>query len=424
LKKLQHNLKKQFHYLEEIKMEEVKKLINDLGRTVEEFKAANDKRIAEIEKKGFAPAVLIEKVEKLNGAINEISAMKRQLEAIETAVAKGQFPDGGKSALDDARTKYNAAYGKWLRTGADAGLRDLSIKAELSTLSDPDGGFVTSDPVHGAMKEVLSNVSQMRSLCSVETISSDEYKILVDQLGESSEDTTEKATRNPTDTPTLAEVSIFVKEMSAKPKVTQILLDDPAYDTEAYIGRFIGRTFAKREGTWFWEGDGVKQAKGINAYSKIDNSSYAWGKVGYIYSGHATLLNKADSLIELQHALKRAYRVNSTFLMNDNTLLSIRKMKDGEGNYLWRPGLAENAPDTLLGKPIAIDDFVDDIGGSKYPIWYANWKEAYQIVDRQGIRMLRDPYSSKPYVEFYTTKRVGGGIVNYEAIKALKVYTS
>ena len=109
--------------------------------------------------------------------------------------------------------------------------------------------------------------------------------------------------------------------------------------------------------------------------------------------------------------------------MNDNTLLALRKFKDGEGNYLWRPGLLENAPDTLLGKPIVIDDYVDDIGAGKYPIWFADWNEAYTIVDRFGVRMLRDPYSSKPYVEFYTTKKTGGGIVMYEAIKALKITT-
>jgi len=402
---------------------ELTKTIQDLGVAFETFKAENDKRIKELEK-GKADPLLAEKVDKINKDISAISALKTQLEAIEKAVARAEFPGGTGKPGDKARMEHAAGLGKWMRTGADAGLRDLEIKAAMTTQDDPGGGFLISDPVKGPMQEVLSAQSAMRRLATTITISAMEYKTLVDQLGETSEDATETSTRNETDTPTFAEVSIFPKEMSAKPKVTQTMLDDPAFNTEAFVGKFIGRTFAAREGTWFWKGNGVTQAKGINAYAKIANSSYAWGSVGYTIGGHATLLNNVDKLFDLQHSLKSAYRPGSTFLMNDNTLLVIRKFKDGDGNYLWRPGLLTDAPDTLLGKPVAIDDYVDDIGGSKYPIWYANFKEAYLIVDQFGVRMLRDPYSSKPYVEFYTTKKTGGGIVMYEAIKALKIYTS
>jgi HK97 family phage major capsid protein len=400
---------------------ELKEIIEGIGRSFEEFKAANDLRIKAIEAKGHADPLLVEKVDRINAAVGEFAALKRQLEAIETAVARAQFPGGGSSKANPAMAAYAAAHAKWLRTGADAGLRDLAIQAAMQTQDDTAGGFLVSDPVHGPMKEVLSMVSQMRSLATVISIGTSEYKALVDQLGETSEDASETSTRAETDTPGLKEISIVPQEMDATPKVTQTMLDDAAFDIEAYVGRFLGRAFAKREGTWFWEGTGVKQAKGISAYTMIANASYAWGKVGYIAGGHATLLNKADALIELQHALKRPYRAGSTFLMNDTTLLSIRKLKDGEGNYLWRPGLEQGASETLLGKSVAIDDFVDDIGANLFPIWYANFKEAYLIVDRMGVRMLRDPYTAAPYVKFYTTKRVGGGIQMYEAIKALKI---
>ena len=405
-------------------MEKLKNLIETMGRSVEEFKVANDARITAIEAKGYAPADLEEKVDRINQDLSAMSAMKTQLEALETAIGRGQFPGGGSSEIDVVKAEHNKLFGKWMRTGADAGLRDLEVRAEMSTLSDPDGGFLQSDPVKGAMKEVLSAKSAMRELADVITITGPEYKTLVDQLGESSEDVTEKGSRSTTDTPTFAEVSVFPKEMSAKPKVTQTMLDDPAFNAEAFIGKAIGRTFAAREGTWFWEGDGVKQAKGIHAYTTVANASYAWGSIGHIASGTAATLTKADTIIELQHALKSGYRAGAKFMMNDNTLLAIRKLKDGEGNYIWRAGLIEGAPDTLLGKPIAIDDYVDDIGTNAYPIWFANWKEAYLIIDRQGVRMLRDPYSSKPYVEFYTTKRTGGGIIMYEAIKCIKCAVS
>ena len=401
---------------------ELKDTIQALGTAFEQFKTENDKRIKDLEAKGTVDPVLAEKVEKINADISRLSEMKAQLEKIETVVARGQFPGGAKDG--GAKAEHAKAFGKWMRTGVDAGLRDLEVKAEMSTLSDPDGGFLTSDPVMGPMKEVLSAASKMRELANVVTITSDEYKTLVDKLGESSEDATEKSTRKTTDTPTFAEVSIFVKEMSAKPKVTQTMLDDPAFNTEGFVGKFIGRTFAAREGTWFWSGDGVKQAKGISSYSTVANASYTWGKVGYIASGHASLLNNADKLIDLQHALKSVYRNGAVWLMADSTLNAIRKLKDGEGNYLWRPGLAENALDTLLGKPIEIDDNVDAIGANKYPIFFGNFKRAYLIVDRLGTRVLRDPFTAKPYVAFYTTKRVGGGIVMYEAIKALKIAAS
>ena len=405
-------------------MPDLKEMIETIGQSFEEFKAANDLRIKELEK-GKSDPVLAEKVDKISADLSKMAEMKKQLEAIETAVAKMDFPGGGDTNPNAKIKKAHAkAFDTWFRKGIEGDLKDLQIQASLSTLSDPDGGFLTSDPVMGPMKEVLSATSKMRELANIVTITSDEYKTLVDKLGESSEDATEKSTRNTTDTPTFAEVSIFVKEMSAKPKVTQTMLDDPAFNTEGFVGKFIGRTFAAREGTWFWSGDGVKQAKGISSYSTVANSSYAWGKVGYIASGHASQLNNADKIFDLQHALKTGYRGPAKWLMNDNTLLALRKFKDGEGNYLWRPGLLENAPDTLLGKPIVIDDYVDDIGAGKYPIWFADWNEAYTIVDRFGVRMLRDPYSSKPYVEFYTTKKTGGGIVMYEAIKTLKIAAS
>ncbi|MFA5706904.1 MAG: phage major capsid protein, partial [Candidatus Neomarinimicrobiota bacterium] len=182
--------------------------------------------------------------------------------------------------------------------------------------------------------------------------------------------------------------------------------------------------FNEEESEAFISGSGVEQPKGIAAYTMVANASYAWGKVGYIAGGHASLLNNADKLIDLQHALKSVYRNGAVWLMADSTLNAIRKLKDGEGNYLWRPGLAENALDTLLGKPIEIDDNVDAIGANKYPIFFGNFKRAYLIVDRLGTRVLRDPFTAKPYVAFYTTKRVGGGIVMYEAIKALKIAAS
>jgi HK97 family phage major capsid protein len=217
------------------------------------------------------------------------------------------------------------------------------------------------------------------------------------------------------------EIAINTKEEYAMPAATQQLLDDSAVDIGSWLADEVGIVFDEQEGDSFINGNGVEKPKGIAAYTMVANANYAWGKVGYIAGGHATLLNNADKLIDLQHALKTSYRNGASWLMNDSTCQAVRKFKDGEGNYLWRPGLLEGAPDILLGKPVEYDDNVDDIGANKYPIFYGNFKRGYMIIDRLGTRVLRDPFTTKPYILFYTTKRVGGGIVMYEALKALKI---
>ncbi|MDA3834265.1 MAG: phage major capsid protein [Spirochaetales bacterium] len=401
-------------------MLEIKELIEDLGRTFETFKVENDLRIKEIEAKGHADPLLAEKVEKINAEVGKIAEMKRQLEALDKVAGRGGFGGGG-SEQNQAKVEYAQAFNKWMRKGVDAGLKDLEIRAELSTLSDPDGGFLVPDAVPAATKTVAQAVSVMRELASVVTIGIPEYKILVDKLGESAEWVSEKQARLETSTPTLAEVSIVPKEMSAEPKVTQTMLDDASFDVEGWVGRFIGRAFAALEGAAFITGNGVEKPKGIAAYEMVVNSSYVWGKVGFVTSGNANLLNNTDKLIDLQHALKTNYRNGAVWLMNDSTLSTIRKFKDGEGNYIFQPGLVLNVPDTLLGKPVKYDDYVADIGAGNFPVFYGEFKEAYLIVDRMGIRMLRDPYTSRPYINFYTTSRVGAGLVNYEAIKCLKI---
>ena len=404
--------------------DEIKKMINDIGKAFEQFKAENDARVKALETNGKVDPLLTEKVERINAAITEMSAMKRQLEAVETAVARQEFPGGGLFREDPLKAEHAKAFGTWMRKGLDVGLKDLEVKAELSTLSDPDGGFLVPDAIPAAMITVAQAMSVMRNICAVQSIGIPEWKELVDAGGESAEWVAEKTTRAETDTPVLKEVTIVPKELSAKPKVTQTLLDDANYDVEGWIGRFIGRAFAAKEGTAFISGDGVASPKGIAAYTMITNASYSWGSVGYVPGAHASLLNNPDKLVDLQHALKVGYRAGARWLMNDLTLSVIRKFKDGDGNYIFTPGLTAGADDILLGKPISYDDYVADIGANAYPIFFGNFKEAYLIVDRIGIRMLRDPYSSKPYVEFYTTKRVGGGIRNYEALKALKIATS
>jgi len=401
---------------------ELKETIESIGRAFEQFKAENDARLKEIEKKGHVDPLLAEKVEKINADISALGEMKKQLEAIETAVARGQFAGGG-SAKDQEVISRAKAFIHLMRGNIES-VKDINIQASASTLSDPDGGFTVPEEVDAAIDRIQGTLSSMRRLATVRSISTDTYKTLVNQGGATSGWVAEKGSRAETSTPTLAEIAINTKELYAMPYATQTLLDDSRIDIGAWLADEVSKVFDDAEGDSFINGNGVEKPKGIAAYSMVANSSYAWGKVGFIASGHANLLNNCDKLIDLQHALKTSYRNGAAFLMNDSTCQVIRKLKDGDGNYIWRPGLLEGAPDVLLGKPVEYDDNVDDIGAGKYPIFYANFKRAYLIIDRFGTRVLRDPYTAKPYVAFYTTKRVGGGIIMYEAIKALKIATS
>lgn len=399
-------------------LQEIKTLIQEYGSLFEAYKTENDARIKQIEAKGIVDPLLVEKVEKINTDLTAMSAMKKQLELIETAVARMQLP-GGSTQSAESRNRLKA-FGYLMRKGADA-IKELEVQAAASTLSDPDGGFTVPEEVDAAIDRVALTVSAMRRLCTVRTISTDTYKKLVNQGGATSGWVAEKASRAETSTPTLAEIAINTKEVYAMPAATQSLLDDSAIDIGQWLADEVSIEFNEEEGDALISGDGVSKPKGIAAYTMVANASYAWGKVGYIAGAHASLLNNTDKLIDLQHALKSVYRNGASFLMNDITMAVIRKMKDGEGNYIWRPGLEQGAPDTLLGKPVEIDDNVDDIGAGKYPIFFANFKRAYLIIDRLGTRVLRDPYTSKPFVLFYTTRKVGGGIVMYEAIKCLKI---
>lgn len=383
------------------------KLMKDMGEGVEKFKAKYDGRFANLEK---------------------------QLEAIETAVARGQYSGGGGSSLSGfgagidtpAAREHKEKFLAWARKGSDPdGLRSLEVQANLSTLSDPDGGFLVPIEIQKSIERLALASVAMRRLARVVT-SKGEYTKPLSKGGATGGWVTEKQARPETDTPELTLFSPPMNEIYAMPSTTQKLLDMSDFDVAAWLLEEINDVFVTTEGTGFITGNGVGQVKGIiDSALMVANASWEYGKTGYIAGGHASLLNSADKLVDLQHALKPVYRQNGTWLMNDTTFSVIRKFKDGDGNYLWRPGLLENAPDTLLGKPIAIEDNMPDIGAGAYPIAFGDFKRAYTIVDHvSGTRLLRDPYTTKGYVNFYVTKRLAGGISNSEAIKFLKIATA
>lgn len=377
---------------------------------------------------------LLQAIEKMGVAFDQfkkVSAeekdrMWQQIRDLETVVARG----GGGGALPTAgissNHEYDRAFNAWFRSGGgEENLRGLSPRADLSTLSDPDGGFLVPEVLDGEIDRLATDSVAMRRIATVKKGLRGDYKRPFSQGGATGGWVTEKQARDDTGSPELSLFAPAWSEWYAMPKVTQTLLDNAAFDVEGWLLDELLTVETEMEGAAFINGNGVGRPKGILAYDKVANASWAWGKLGYIASGHASLLNDADKLFDLQHSLKPVYRRNATWLMNDTTMSVIRKMKDGEGNYIWRRGLTEDAPDILLGKPVEIDDNMDDIGAGKYPIAFGDFKRGYLIGDHQaGRRMLRDVFTEKPYVKFYTTKRTFGGCINFQAIKLLKIAAS
>ena len=403
------------------------KVLNELKKTFEDFKAERDKEIADL-KKGLGDVVQTEKVDRINAEVTKLQGSIDEINALVAALRVGGSGDGNRLSADEqAHAKGFQAY---FRKGVEAGLRDLEVKAAATTDSDPNGGYLVDKQTEQTIDRVLGVVSAIRGIASTITISAAEYEKLVGQGGATGGWVGEKETRSETNTPTLARLNFPAMELYANPMASQKMLDDSRIDVASWLGDEVSITFAEKEGLAFYSGDGVNKPRGLSSYTMVADASYAWGKVGYTVSGVAAALNDSThagdaALADLVYAIKQGYRGNARFLMNRKTQAAVRKLTSlgTEKLPLWQPSLQLGQPATLMGYPITDDDNVDDIGANKFPIWFGDFKRAYLIVDRAGIRVLRDPYTNKPYVGFYTTKRVGGGIQNFEAIKALKCST-
>lgn len=407
---------------------EIAAQLETLNRTFTEFRNANDERLSQITARGSADVVTAEKVDRINSQVTAMDQTLRSMsDEVRASLARSGAADERRGLTPEARA-YSDTFANWTRGRAtDGELASAALAARvtnaMTTSNDPDGGFLLPQPVIGAMDRVLGLVSAMRSICEVRPVSGAIYKKPYNVGGAASGWVGETGTRSQTANSTLSEMAFAVHEMYAMPAATQTLLDDAATDVEAWLGEEGAIAFAEKEAPAFITGDGANKPRGILGYTMIANASWTHGKVGFTVGGHASLLNDPDALITLQHALKSGHRGAAQWLMNDATKAIIRKLKDTTNQYILQPGLVAGAPDTLLGKPIVIDDSMPDVGANAFPVAWGDFRRAYVIVDRMGIRTLRDPYTSKPYVLFYMTKRVGGGIQNFEALKFLKIST-
>lgn len=400
------------------------KLFAELRTSFEEFKAAREEEIKGINAK-FDDVVSREKVDRINA---DITALSKALNEVNAAIAASAIGPAGGINHDPDVLAHSTAFNQFFRRGVEADLRELEVKAKLTTQSDPDGGFLVPEEMEAGIDRVLGTVSTIRSLSRVITISTDAYKKLVGVGGATSGWVGEEEGRTETATPTLREITINAAELYAMPAATQRSLDDARLDVAAWLADEVSVEFAEQEGEAFAAGNGVKRPRGIFSYEKVANANYAWGKTGFIASGKAdgflaptASVSPADALIDLYYALKAGYRNGASWLMSDATMGTVRKFKDAQGAFIWNPPTAAGEVATILGKPVHTDDNIAAVAADSFPIAFGNFQRGYLVVDRFGVRVLRDPFTSKGNVLFYTTKRVGGGVVNFEAIKLLKI---
>ncbi|MFN3958287.1 MAG: phage major capsid protein [Parvularculaceae bacterium] len=391
---------------------DVKAAMRDFLAAFESFKASNDERFAAIERKK-EDVLLAEKVERISKALGE---QKSALDRLALA--------GARPAIAPAReeAEKKQAILSYMRKGDASALHALERKG-LNGGVDAEGGYLAPEPTERVIAAAVRDISPIRQIAAVREIGTSSFKKPVSLGGGAAGWVGETGGRIETAAPALSSIDFPTMELYAMPAASQALLDDAVVDIEQWLADEVQGEFAAQETDAFVNGDGINKPKGFLSYAKAAEAVRAPAEIGYIATGANgafAAANPADTLLDLIYAPKQAFRANGRFVMNRKTLAQVRKFKDADGNYLWQPALAAGAPSTLFGYPVSEVEDMPDVGANAYAIAFGDFARGYLIVDRQGVRILRDPYSAKPYVLFYTTKRVGGGVQNFDAIKLLK----
>ncbi|MEF2073827.1 phage major capsid protein [Consotaella aegiceratis] len=384
---------------------------------LESFRQANDERLAEIESRMSADVLSEEKVDRIGRALDE---HERRLERLTLRQMRPALEAGGETRAA-VPSDHRQAFDAYIRGGDEQRLRRIEEKA-MSGLTGADGGFLVPEETETEIGRRLAAISPIRSIASVRMVSSSVLKKPFAVSGAQTGWVAETDARPETSAPQLAELSFPTMELYAMPAATNALLDDSAVDIDRWLGEEVEQAFAAQESAAFVNGDGNSKPKGFMTYPTVDESAWTWGKVGTVATGAdgAFLANTAaDSLIDLVYALKAGYRQNASFVMNRRTQAAVRKLKDDDGAYLWQPPAGAGARATLMGFPMVEAEDMPDMAAGTKAIAFGDFARFYLVVDRQGVRVLRDPYSAKPYVLFYTTKRVGGGVQDFDAAKFL-----
>lgn len=399
---------------------EIKSAVDALAQSVADFRALDR------DYKSRADAERADALAKANAAIEAAEAAKKAAE--EAAKKAARLAVGGSAGeVSPEKAEHKKAWGLWARKGIETGLAEIERKA-VNLTTGADGGFALPEEIASTVQARLVEISPVRSVATVVQVSTSDYKRLLDIRGTSSGWVGEATARTETNSPQLAERVASMGEVYANPMVTQQALDDIFFNVEQWIAESIATQFAVVEGTAFVTGNGTNRPRGILNYSTAAtaDSGRAEGTLQHIntgVSGDFAASNKADVLFSVVYALKAGHRPGSVWMTNKAILAEMRAFKDTTGQYLWQPGLTTGQPSTLLGYPVVEAEDVPAKAANSLSIAFGNFRNGYCVVDRVGVRSLRDPFTNKPYVGFYTTKRVGGMLLDSEAIKVVRFGT-
>jgi HK97 family phage major capsid protein len=430
-------------------------LITQQATAFEAFKQANDEQLAQLRAKGAADAVTVDKVEKLSAELDRLQDNFTALEKLATLPNRGAAGDDkaadrlsranlelqSLAALDGHKTRtfadaaelqrYEADFGKYLRQGKEGVDLHAWVRQDFRVAVDGDGGFLVPPDMSGRIVRRLYETSSLRGLAFVQNTSRGELTGIADTAdisfwwageAEPDQDATNIA---------VGDYQIQVEEMRTQPKASVRFLSDAAVDVEGWLAAKIADRLARGENDGFINGSGSGRPRGLVTYTTAATAdgSRTWGQMQHVVTGAnggfvAAASGPADCLIDLVAALKPAYLANATWLARRATFAAIRKLKATDGQYLWQPSIQVGVPATLMGYPVReAEDMPAHTGAGALGVAFGDFREAYTIVDREGISVLRDPYTSKGYVKFFTRKRVGGGVVNFDAVKFLRFST-
>ena len=356
--------------------------------------------------------------QQVEGLRSEVEEVKLRVDRIaQGAQRAAQRP--ALAATSAAQTEVKGFVDGYLRRG-----NTHEIKS-ISGTSPSDGGYAVPRQIDAMIARQLTEISPIRALAQVVQTGSAGYRKLVTTGGTASGWVSETAARPETDTPSFAEIAPPSGDLYANPAASQAMLDDAGFDLESWLSSEIAMEFARAEGAAFVNGSGTNQPKGFlkAPTSTLGDAARAFGSVQYVGTGDATGFgtDPEEKLIDLVHTMKAGHRQGASFVMNSTTLAEVRKLKTSDGAFLWQPGLIEGQPDRLLGYPVVEAEDMPDIAGGAYPIAFGNFRHGYLIAERSATQLLRDPFTNKPFVHFYATKRIGGQVLDSAAIKLLKV---
>ncbi len=436
-----------------MELADIKKVIDQQGEAFEQFKKANDalisakaegKAVGDLEAKVATLSESLDKLSEQKAAIDEIllkaarpgglggdtkaaEAKAAELKGF-NATLRAEYQAKGKTFPGDltgeAYDHYKSGFFKMV-SGVSLDSLSGDERKAMSAGSDPDGGYLLPNSTQGMMVTKLYEQSIMRQIADVQTISTEKIEGIVDDDEADAGWVSELGTRSDSGTPQVRRWEIATHEMYAMPKVSQKLIDDAAVNVEAWLAGKVSDKFARIEGAAFWSGTGVGQPRGLTSYTTVATAdgSRAWGQFEHVLSGangafHTT---QFDPLADIQGAMKDHFLPNAQWVMRREVRTAARKLKESTTNrYLWEPGMQVGAPERLQGYPVRVDQYMPALATGSLSLAFGDFRQAYTIVDRIGIRTLRDPYTAKPYVVFYSTKRTGGGAMNFEAVKFLK----